>query len=137
MDRSRRAFADETIIAVLAGGGTQEDAAKVAGVSLSTVQRRLRNQALCDRVDAARGDIVGRTLDLLTVGAAESAVVLRSIVRDQTVAAQPGASVRVSAARALLTSVLPHRDQIELAQRIDLLEKQAATRGGHLWGAPS
>jgi hypothetical protein len=33
--------------------------------------------------------------------------------------------------------VLPHRDQIELAQRIDQLERQSATGAGHLRGVPS
>lgn len=127
---SGRRFADEVIISTLAGGDTQEATARAAGVSLTTVKRRLASPEFRQRIDDARGDLVGRTLDLLTVGAVEGVIVLRAIAADT--AAPP--AVRVSAARALVASVLPHRDQIELAQRIDQLERQAANRAGHLRG---
>src|SRR5262245_44750211 len=113
---------------MLAGGNSRERAAEEARVSLSTVTRRLRDPAFVSRVDEARGDLLGRTLDLLGAGSLEAVVVLRTIVLDQapavegpSPAAAPGASVRVSAARALLTAVLAHREQLELAQRIDAL----------------
>jgi hypothetical protein len=130
---SRRRFADEVIVSALAGGDTQEAAARAAGVSLTTVKRRLASPEFRQRIDDARGDLVGRTLDLLTAGAAEGVIVLRAIAADS--AAPP--AVRVSAARALVALVLPHRDQIELAQRIDQLERQSATGAGHLRGVPS
>jgi hypothetical protein len=123
--RSRREAKDQVIAAVLAAGQSQARAAEAAGVTERTVQRRMADPAFRARVDDARGDLLGRTLDVLGAGALEAAVVLRQVVMDGNEAS----TVRVSASRALLTGLLQWRDQIELAQRIEMLERQVASRG--------
>jgi hypothetical protein len=122
--RTRRAAVDDVIIAALAAGRSQADAAQMAGVSRKTVERRVKDPAFLEAVDVARGDLLGRTLDVLSAGALEGAMALRVIVLDKE---QPAAA-RVSAARALLSGVLAWRDQFELAERVDRLERMVTLR---------
>lgn len=124
--RSRRSTKDDIIAATLASGQSQAHAARTAGVSERTVQRRMADPEFRARVDDARGDVLGRCLDVLGAGALEAAIVLRQITMDGN---EPS-TVRVSASRALLGSVLQWRDQIELSARIDQLEQAAASGRG-------
>ena len=68
---------------------------------------------------------------LLAIGAVEAAAVLRTVVHDPEVAAQPGTSVRVSAARTLLAAIVAHRDQVGAEDR----RLGTASRGN--WWTPA
>jgi hypothetical protein len=60
-----RSSADAVIVAALAAGSTQIEAAQKAGVSESTVYRRMQDDAFRAEVDSVRREMLGRTAGLL------------------------------------------------------------------------
>src|SRR3954470_21456777 len=117
-----RPRADAVIIAALAAGATQGGAAEQAGVSVSTVQRRLQDESFRAEVDAARREMMSRTVGLLAEAATGAVAVLVEIAGDD---AQP-AGARVTAARSILSAQHQAVELVELATRVAELEGRIA-----------
>jgi hypothetical protein len=123
----RRKVADDRLIAALAGGATIQDAAKAARVSRRTVHRRLADPTFRQQVDEARSKILDHLVDQLGAGALEAVAALRAVLVEPT---RDGGGVTVQAARALLGSLVPLREQHEIGRRLDELEQRVHVIGG-------
>ena len=113
-----RESADEALALAIAGGQTLRDAAASAGLSERTARRRWDDDAFRRRVAEMRGEMVNRALGQLADGSTEAAATLRSLLADGTPPA-----VRLGAARALLELGSKLRESVELANRVDELER--------------
>ena len=115
----RSAARDEVLVAALATGATQTEAARMAGMSERTVRRRLDEPAFADRVAAERRAVATRTAARITALASRDAVaVLRELMVDANVAP----SVRLRAALGALTVAPAWRDNGELEATVTALE---------------
>ena len=113
-----RSSADVLLLAALVGGATHAEAATAAKLGERTVRRRLDDHDFRVQLDAARADLLARTLDRLAAGAETAA---RRLVELLDADDTPPA-VRVSAARALLGEQRAYRDAEEMGARLDALE---------------
>jgi hypothetical protein len=114
--------ADAALVVHLASGVSPAAAAKLAGVSEATCYRRLADAAFRQRVEAARSAFWERALGILSKGAAESATVLRRLLRSDD------GRLQLQAAKVLLEQGIKVRDVVETAQRLAALEKLAEER---------
>jgi hypothetical protein len=117
--RGRR-NADEVLALALASGQTLRDAAAATGIGERTATRRCVDTAFRRRVAELRGDMVQRALGRMADGMAEAADKLRQLL------AADSESVRLGAARALLELGVKLRESVELAERLDALERLMA-----------
>jgi hypothetical protein len=125
--RPRRSRSDEAILIALACGSTVDNAARSAGVSASTVKRRLLEPEFLQRLQALRADMVQRATGMLTAAALESVKTLLTLQSETTPPA-----VRLGAARAVLEWGVRLRETAELHERIAAMETQMAElRGGN------
>jgi hypothetical protein len=111
-----------TMIAALLIGKRIEDAAAVAKVSERTAYRWLREPVFQAELAAARRQVIGSSLDILTAGARLAAGVLVEVCNDRL---KP-ASVRVRAASELLDRLHKWVEFEDLAARIAALEEKHA-----------
>jgi hypothetical protein len=114
--------ADAALVVHLASGVSPAAAAKLAGVSEATCYRRLADPSFRQRVEAARSAFWARALGILSRGAAESATVLRRLLRSDD------GRLKLQAAKVLLEQGIKVRDVVEIAQRLAALEKLAEER---------
>jgi hypothetical protein len=114
--------ADAALVVHLASGISPAGAAKLAGVSEATCYRRLADPSFRQRVDAARSSFWERALGILSKGAAESATVLRKLLRSED------GRIKLQAAKALLDQGIKVRDQVDIEQRLTALEATEAAR---------
>lgn len=114
-----RRGADSALIAVLASGATVKDAAKQVGVGERTVRRRLENGDFRRRVAEARGMVLERAAGRLADATVEAAETLRSLLSSDS------DSVRHSAAKTLLEQAVKGTELLDLASRIEQLERAA------------
>jgi hypothetical protein len=114
--------ADAALVVHLASGVSPAGAAKLAGVSEATCYRRLTDPGFRQRVEAARATFWERALGILSKGAAESAIVLRKLLRSED------GRIKLQAAKILIEQGCRIREQVDIAQRIAALEKVAAER---------
>jgi hypothetical protein len=112
----RRGAADAVLVAALAGGATQADAAAEAGVSERTVRRRLDAPAFRQDLDVARADLVRTSTDRLVAGVGAAIDTLEELM------ATAPAYVRVRAATAMLDAAHKWRSTMDLEERIGRLE---------------
>lgn len=115
-----RSSADSLLIAALASGATQREAADRAGVSERTVRRRLSDPEFCAAVEHARREMVAQAVAHLSGTATEAARTLRALLRARSEHA------RLGAARAVLDYLRQHRESVEIEQRLRELEAMAA-----------
>src|SRR5262245_61311132 len=111
------------LIAALAAGATNRDAAAAAGVTERTVARRLEEPAFCAAVSEARAALVDATLGLV-VGAAS-----RAIAKLDGLLEAESEAVQLGAARSLVEVALRLRDDVRLArleERLSALEERSA-----------
>jgi hypothetical protein len=118
MERPKNSRANEVLVTALACGASQESAAHQAGVSRSTVQRRLANPEFCRQLDAFRADLVQRTAAALTAAGLEFVKTLVGL----TSAGTPPAT-RLGAARAGLELGVKFREFTSLEGRMAALEE--------------
>jgi hypothetical protein len=121
MTRPKKSRANELLVAALACGSTKENAAHQAGVSLSTVHRRLADPEFCRQLQAFRADMVQRTAGALTAAGLEFVKTLVGLVSAGT----PPAT-RLGAARAGLELGMKVREVADLEQRLADLERRFA-----------
>jgi hypothetical protein len=116
---------DHKLLLALACGATVEAAARQAGVSESTVYRRLADPAFQQQLRALRADMVQRTAGTLTAAASEAVRTLVELLK-------PGVApaTRLGAARAVLESGVKLREIAELEVRLAALEQQLAQTQG-------
>jgi hypothetical protein len=118
MARSKNSRANEVLLAALACGMSQEKAAQQAGVSRSTVKRRLADPEFCRQMEAFRADLVQRTAAALTAAGLEFVKTLVGL----TSAGTPPAT-RLGAARAGLELGVKFRELTSLEGRMAVLEE--------------
>jgi hypothetical protein len=99
MPQRGRRQADDLILMALACGATLEAAAVKAGVSKTTVQRRLQDPAFKARLQEFRSDMVKRNASTLTAASGEAIKTLLSLQQPTSPPA-----VRLGAARRSLRS---------------------------------
>jgi hypothetical protein len=105
----------------LAAGKTGEEAARLAGVSTSTIYRRKRDRAFAKAVDRARSELIDRTVGSLSDGSSEGVQTMRDLNRNAR-----SEAIRLGAARALVEFALRARDQETLSRRLDEIERKLA-----------
>lgn len=106
-------------IAALMTSRTQGEAAKAAGVKLRSIQRWSREPEFLSALRSAESEAISQAVRRLSSLATEAAEALAAVMRDP----ETPASVRVGAARGILTALLPLREQVTLEERIAALEE--------------
>jgi hypothetical protein len=123
MARSKNSRADEVLLTALACGASQEGAAQQAGVSRSTVKRRLADPAFRRRLEEFRADRLQRTAATLTAAGPEFVKTLVELAGPKS----PPAT-RLGAARAGLELGVKLRELANLEERMTALEDQMRAR---------
>lgn len=96
MTSGGRKAANTAIIAALAAGCTQAEAARRAGVSERTVRRRLEDITFTELVETARGELLDRTVGKVADAATRGVETLEGLLDADS------ERVRLGAARALV-----------------------------------
>jgi hypothetical protein len=120
--RGRR-NADEALALAVASGQTLRAAAEVADVSERTAARRWSDLGFRRRVDALRSEMAGRALGRLADGLTEAADTLRGLLKADA------DTVKLGAARALLELGTKLRESVELAGRVEEIERLLSEDG--------
>jgi hypothetical protein len=119
MRKGGRHTADNNLLMALACGATIENAARSAGVSTTTVHRRMREPEFQQELQKVRADMVQRVAGMLTGAAGEAVKTLVALLNPSVPPV-----VRLGAARAILELGVKLRESAELEQRITVLEEQ-------------
>ena len=124
-----RKNADLTLVLAVAAGFTNKQAAEQAGVSESTVYRRLRDPAFKQQVAEARATTIEQTSARLT---AAGLLAVQALLQSLNAESE---SVKLAAAKAILEQGVRLRESFELEVRIAQLEQQLANQpqGGRRW----
>ena len=117
-----RRNADSLIVAALAAGNTQEQAATLAGVGVRTVARRVTEPDFRQAVLEARAGMIERATGRLAESTTRAAAALLALLDDES------ATVRLSAARALLDTAGRYVEAGDTAERIARLEELIQTQ---------
>ncbi len=115
-----RKNADPVLIAALAGGATNVDAARQAGIGEKTVYRRLEDRDFRRRVTEARSAMVARAVGTLADASSDAATTLRKLLDAES------ETVRLGACRAILELGVKLRESEDLEARLAALEEQQA-----------
>ncbi len=110
--------ADAALIAALATGATRQEAATRAGLSKTTVYRRLADPAFRRRVSAAWSELIDAAVGRLADATTEACQTLRDLLGADS------ESVRLAAARGILELAHKYHESAELAERIAVLEER-------------
>ncbi len=110
----------------LAAGQTHAAAARAAGCSARTVDRRVLAAGFRRRVQEARAAALRRAADLLVDAAVEAVGELRVLMRFAD-----SDAARVSAARALVTLAPVWRDAVEVEARLTELAERVERLTAH------
>jgi hypothetical protein len=119
MSTRGRKGADETLLMALACGATVETAARQAGISRRTAQRRLADPEFQRRLTQTRSDIVKRASAMLTATMLESVKTLMTLQGPSNPPA-----VRLGAIRSVLEIGMKLREATELEERLAALERR-------------
>jgi hypothetical protein len=109
---------DERILAALIAAGSVRRAAQIADVSESTIRNRMADPAFRAKFDKLRGDILQEATAGLTAKLESATGTMAEIMEDK----QNPASVRVSAADAVLRHSLRFVECADVLRRLDALE---------------
>jgi hypothetical protein len=118
MTVSGRKNADSRLLAALAAGKTVAESATEAGVSQSTVYRRLDDQEFRQELDKIKDNILSNTVAKLTDACSEAVETLRALLGCDS------PSTRLGAARSILELSVSMRTAVDFADRISDLEKK-------------
>lgn len=110
---------DEAILAALISCGSIRKAAKIAGVAESTVRKRLNDETFRERYEQAKDGILSEACDALSARLTLAIDTLSEVLADT----ENAASVRVSAADAMLRHGLRYVEAANILARLDALEK--------------
>src|SRR5438105_7514284 len=117
MQKRERNRGDELLLGVLAAGGSVEQAAESAGVSLRTAYRRLADPVFARRLAQARDELISSALGELIDCASEAVATLRALL------SAGDERVRLGAGKAILDQLLRLRETLTLSQRLAVLER--------------
>jgi hypothetical protein len=109
----------EIFAVALAAGAMVKEAGSQAGYSSRQAARLAKNPKIRERVEQIRWEASQRAVGSLAAGAEDAVKVLRELLADTQ-----DASVRLQAAKAMLSHLVPIREHFELAERISKLEAQ-------------
>lgn len=119
----KRPASDGIAAAVLASGGTRQDAAAAAGLSDRTIRRRLSDPDFRALVGDCRQRIAADVLSGAAGLAGRAVERLGELVEDEN------GHIALQAARAVLTVAGTYGQAAELAERIEALERALKMRG--------
>ena len=119
MAGSGRRNADAALIAALAAGLTQQQAAKQTGVGERTVYRRLQEPGFRAEVQAARRAVVEQAIGVCTASSVAAAKTLLELL-----AGAESEAVRLATARTLLSEARGGLDWLDLEARVAELERR-------------
>jgi ribosomal protein S9 len=122
MARGRRNV-DDLLLAALGCGATAEAAAHKAGVSRTTVQRRLQDPAFRQRLRAQGTETLKRASYALTAAMVEGIKTLLGLQ-----ASSVPHAVRLGAARSILEFSIRLREVTDTEERLAALEEQMASQ---------
>jgi len=120
-DKQRRA------IAALLSEPTTKKAAETAKVGETTIHRWLNDPAFSAALKESRGRVFESTLAALQGASAKAVETLRDVMNDK----EAKASAKVSAAKTVLDLALKAREQLELSERLRLIEEQLKLQRGN------
>lgn len=112
---------DQQILAALIANGSIRAAAKSAGVAESTIRNRMADPDFRAKYDAMRGELLQEAAQGLTARLESATATMSEIMED----GQNPASVRVSAADAVLRHALRYVEAADILRRLDALEAAA------------
>ena len=113
--------ADDPLLLALACGLSAEQAARQAGVSVTTAYRRLEDAAFAARLGDLRAAMLARAAAMLTAAAVESVRTLADLLKPANAPA-----TRLNAARAILEHGVKLRALVEVEARLHDLEDRVA-----------
>ena len=125
MAKEGKHAADPQLLLALACGASAESAAGKAGVSESTVRRRLRDPGFRRKLDKLRASMHVRIADQLTASGTEA---VRTLV--QLLQSSNPANVRLGAARSVVELGAKMRETADLATRLHELEQRFEDQKG-------
>ena len=109
---------DKQILAALIANGSIRAAAKSAGVAESTIRNRMADPDFRAEFDKIRGELLQEAAQGLTARLESATATMAEIMED----GQNPASVRVSAADAVLRHALRYVEAADILRRLDALE---------------
>lgn len=116
---------DEQILAALIATGAVRPAAKVAGVSETTIRTRLADPNFRAEYEKAKSEILTEACDALAARLTHAVDVLVEVL-DNT---ENAATVRVTAADSLLRHGLRYVEVANVLRRLDALEQRTNNEG--------
>jgi hypothetical protein len=121
MAKEGKRSADPKILLALACGATAEAAARQAGVSESTLRRRLKDPCFVQKLHKLRADMHLRVADQLTAASTEGVRTMVLLMKETN-----SGSVRLGAARSVVELSTKVRETADLAVRLAELEQRLA-----------
>lgn len=118
-------YSDDVILEALLTAGSARQAARRLGCSLSCVRDRLSKPTFKAKYEKAKADALGDAIDNLSIRLTTAVDVLAKVMTDSETAA----TVRVSAADAILRHGLRYVEQYEIVKRIEALEAAQKAKG--------
>lgn len=113
----------EKIAVLVAGGSSIKAASETAGCSLQTAYNISATELFRTRVSELRDEFTAEAAGILTQGATLATQTLMEILGPDNEAKD-----RLTAARLILTNVVPLQELSELRQRVSKIESQASLR---------
>lgn len=110
---------DEKILAALISCGSVRTAAKSANISESTIRNRLCDPVFRERYEIAKAAILQESCDALTARLTLAIDTLSAVLEDN----QNAATVRISAADAVLRHGLRYIEAANILRRLEALEE--------------
>ncbi len=110
--------ADDRLALLLARGATKRHAARECGINVRTVYRRLERPEFRARVEHFRNEMLSQAVGRLTSIARKAVGTLEALLED------PNSTVRLGAARTVLTGLIDVQEHAEMARRLEELERQ-------------
>jgi hypothetical protein len=107
---------DGRLLVALASGATIKRAAKVAGVSVATVMRRMDEEDFRRELARLRSEMVDRAIGRLAASMAAASTTLRRLLRASS------ETVRLGASRAIVELYVRAKEAGELEERLSELE---------------
>jgi hypothetical protein len=124
MAREGKRSADPKLLLALACGATAEVAARQAGVSESTVRRRLKDPEFVRKLHQLRAEMHLRVADQLTAASTEGVRTMVQLMKENN-----SGTVRLGASRSVVELSTKVRETADLAIRLAELEKRIDEQG--------
>lgn len=113
----------ELLAAKVASGSKIKDAAKDAGLTVDSAYQVSRTKAFKLRVSEIQTEALNATIGTLGEASAEAVEVLRGCLTEESPA------IRVNAAKAILSTVVPLSENLQLRERLEEIEQRLAESG--------